>query len=97
LHIGRLPGLGIEEGGARLGQELGGVVYAVAQELGGGIARLILEGELFLPPNQELTAVLLDLLVARVRLEIEAEPLVRVWGIIIPPPFPPVWAVWQRR
>ncbi len=95
--IGVAAGFGIEEDGARFGEELGRLVDAVAQELGDGVARLVLERELLLPPDQELAAVLLDLLVAGIGLEVEAEPFVWVVGIVIPPPIPAVRAVWQRR
>jgi hypothetical protein len=64
--VGGVAGLGIEQDVAGLGEELGGVVNAVAEELGDGIAGLVLERQLLLPPDEELAAVLLDLLAAGV-------------------------------
>src|SRR5438309_10971447 len=56
-----------------------------AQQLRERIARLVLERELFLPPAQQLAAMLLDFFRSRIFALIEAEPLVVIRRLIFRP------------
>src|ERR1044071_1843745 len=80
--------LWIEQFNARFGQVFGRLIETGPEELSNGIARLIFQRKLFLPPPQELAAMLLNQLVGRILLRVEAETLVGIGRFILAPTIP---------
>src|SRR3954471_22983247 len=78
LRIDLLPTFRIEQLYPRFRKITRGFVQSGTQDLGERIARLILEGQLLLPPSHQLAAMLLDQFVTRVRVRIEAKALVKI-------------------
>ncbi|MBA3272490.1 MAG: hypothetical protein H0T11_01275 [Chthoniobacterales bacterium] len=72
---------GIEQLHATFHKEPRCLVDAAPQQLRHWITRLVLERQLLLPPLQQRGAMLLDLLVGRLRFRIEAEALVCAVGL----------------
>ena len=99
LVLQKLIGLGarrrVEQPRPRLGEIGRRFVEPGAQHLREGIARLIFQRQLFLPPDEQLPAVFLDLLGARIRLERKAQPRVVVVGVVIFPVLPPERVIWN--
>jgi hypothetical protein len=52
------------------------LIKPLPEHLRHGVARLVLEGKLFLPPDEEDAGIFLDNLIADVAVEIETEPMV---------------------
>src|SRR3954468_12676564 len=76
---------------------MGRFIQPRAQQLRERIARLVLERELFLPPAQQLAAMLLDFFRGRILARIEAEPLVVIRRLVFRPAVPLLRVVRERK